>query len=538
MSSSLLYPVLLTAAFATGGAGTQGLVNSLGTVTSGVLVSPSISPLASIADGFPLLTMTNPSAGGVPPAGADLNGIFKYITGFQSWVNAGGQFNFNSQLASAIGGYPIGAVLQLNGGLGCVVNTVNGNTQDPNAAMTGWLPYGGAFPAGQVLVGNATGTISSTGLTYTPTAGLAVVAASTAPFSAVYGGTVAVTLTPSSSSTNAGIGLGVTSSYAGVQPSTWGALGLNVTATNNATAGVVTNIYGAIIAATHAGAGSTTNLIGTTITLTKSAGTVTNATGLIISAVSAGSSSNYAITTGAGVVSFGDNTIGTGTSNSGALLLNGGLGLTQSTTNPGGNAYGATVQNTVTLTTGQVSSYGGSSINLVMAGSQGTSGNAIGAYLGASNTCTAGTVNTLTANYIVVTHSGAGTTTALQGIYILLTKTAGTVTTAYGLNVASVTAGASNYAIFTNAGVVSIGDTTVSSSTTTGALVVAGGVGIQGRLYLAGQSASQLCYANAAIGGAVANAMGANNGPTGSSTAIQGWISILVAGTQRFVPYW
>jgi methylglyoxal synthase len=30
----------------------------------------------------------------------------------------------------------------------------------------------------------------------------------------------------------------------------------------------------------------------------------------------------------------------------------------------------------------------------------------------------------------------------------------------------------------------------------------------------------------------------AASGPVGAQTAIQGWIAINVAGTQRFIPYW
>lgn len=40
---------------------------------------------ASLTDGFPPLTMTPLASGGVPPAGADFNGILNLITAIQQW---------------------------------------------------------------------------------------------------------------------------------------------------------------------------------------------------------------------------------------------------------------------------------------------------------------------------------------------------------------------------------------------------------------------------------------------------------------------
>ena len=47
---------------------------------------------ASLADGFPPLTFTPLSAGGIPPFGSDMNGILKEITAIQQWQQANGAF--------------------------------------------------------------------------------------------------------------------------------------------------------------------------------------------------------------------------------------------------------------------------------------------------------------------------------------------------------------------------------------------------------------------------------------------------------------
>ena len=52
--SGIPLPTLLAAAFCSGAGSNKGALNTLGTVASGVLSSPSISPGASLADGFPL----------------------------------------------------------------------------------------------------------------------------------------------------------------------------------------------------------------------------------------------------------------------------------------------------------------------------------------------------------------------------------------------------------------------------------------------------------------------------------------------------
>jgi hypothetical protein len=173
---TLTFPTLIPAAWGSGSGINKGLFSTLGAVSGGVLAAGvSLSPSASLYDGFPIIDMTNPLAGGVPPAGADFNGAFALITGFQAWVNAGGKFPFNATLAAAIGGYQIGNVVQLNTGLADVVCTTANNSVDPNtqtatqlaANAAGWMYYGGngatAGTANTFTLRDANGALTANG---------------------------------------------------------------------------------------------------------------------------------------------------------------------------------------------------------------------------------------------------------------------------------------------------------------------------------------------------------------------------------------
>ena len=87
---------------------------------------------ASLADGFPPLTMTPLAAGGVPPSGKDMNGILNQISQHTAWGNAGGNYQFDSLIAAA-GGYPVGATVYSNDWSASYRNVVAGNAVDFNA---------------------------------------------------------------------------------------------------------------------------------------------------------------------------------------------------------------------------------------------------------------------------------------------------------------------------------------------------------------------------------------------------------------------
>lgn len=93
---------------------------------------------ASYPDGFPALTRTPISAGGVPPFGTDMNGILFEISSTARWSAAGGTYKFDSSFSTAIGGYPKGAILGNSGGDGLWINLIENNTSNPDAAGPGW----------------------------------------------------------------------------------------------------------------------------------------------------------------------------------------------------------------------------------------------------------------------------------------------------------------------------------------------------------------------------------------------------------------
>lgn len=128
---SLTAPTKVTVPFANSGAKNTIPVPSQIGVTSGA---------ASFTDGFPPLTMLPIASGGIPPFGQDMNGILYDLSVYSQWQQAGGSFPFDGTFATAIGGYPQGAIVAHSDGTGFWVNTIANNTNDPEnaATYTGW----------------------------------------------------------------------------------------------------------------------------------------------------------------------------------------------------------------------------------------------------------------------------------------------------------------------------------------------------------------------------------------------------------------
>lgn len=101
----------------------------------------SITPgAASYTDGFPPLTFTALSAGGIPPDGADMNGILNALSAIQQWQSAGGIFKYDSAFSTAVGGYPAGSVLLSSDGVTEWLNLADDNTTDPDGgSAAGWV---------------------------------------------------------------------------------------------------------------------------------------------------------------------------------------------------------------------------------------------------------------------------------------------------------------------------------------------------------------------------------------------------------------
>lgn len=93
---------------------------------------------AGFDKGFPERTMLPKASGGIPPSGMDFNGILYDITSAIRYMQAGGKPTYDSSFASAIGGYPLGAVLIGDDGVSAFQNSVAGNETDPNSGGAGW----------------------------------------------------------------------------------------------------------------------------------------------------------------------------------------------------------------------------------------------------------------------------------------------------------------------------------------------------------------------------------------------------------------
>lgn len=100
--------------------------------------TPAGDNTASYESGFPPITMTLKSAGGLPPKGQDMNQILFELSALARWSSSGALNTYDSSFATAIGGYPSGAFV-LGDDLKTVYRcTANGNTSNPNSVTTGW----------------------------------------------------------------------------------------------------------------------------------------------------------------------------------------------------------------------------------------------------------------------------------------------------------------------------------------------------------------------------------------------------------------
>ncbi len=114
---------------------------------------------ASLTDGFPPLTRTDPGAGGIPPNGLEVNGILYLLSAGIRWQQAGGAPKFDAGFATAVGGYPSGAVLQSADGSGWWQSTADNNTANPDTGGAGWVP--------QSAYGNSPLSLASSNVTLT-----------------------------------------------------------------------------------------------------------------------------------------------------------------------------------------------------------------------------------------------------------------------------------------------------------------------------------------------------------------------------------
>lgn len=102
--------------------------------------TPGSNPaLASLEQGFPVITMTPVVAGGVPPEGQDFNGILNLLSLHTVFLQNGNLYQYSADFIGAGGEYNLGSILLSNDGTALFMCNANGVTEDPNdAAATRW----------------------------------------------------------------------------------------------------------------------------------------------------------------------------------------------------------------------------------------------------------------------------------------------------------------------------------------------------------------------------------------------------------------
>jgi microcystin-dependent protein len=116
---------------------------------------------ASFQTGFPPDCFLPTGAGGVPPFGQDFNGLMNATTAWLRWVQAGAPIVFDAGFASAIGGYPKGAILAGTGStpFGYYwISAVDNNSADPDAGGANWYPFS---PIGGATTGDVKFTLKT-----------------------------------------------------------------------------------------------------------------------------------------------------------------------------------------------------------------------------------------------------------------------------------------------------------------------------------------------------------------------------------------
>ncbi|MCK7175953.1 hypothetical protein L8P05_18695 [Enterobacter cloacae] len=99
--------------------------------------------VATFDKGFPPITMTPLSAGGIPPSGKDVNGVLYALSLKNQWADAGMGYTFNSSFASQVGGYPKGSTILSSSGMSKWLSLSDGNYNNPESSSpdaSQWVP--------------------------------------------------------------------------------------------------------------------------------------------------------------------------------------------------------------------------------------------------------------------------------------------------------------------------------------------------------------------------------------------------------------
>ena len=121
-------------------------------------IPPAANPAtgrAGFDQGFSAINMTAKEAGGIPPFGQDFNGIFYEVTNILRYMQAGGQPTFDAALATAIGGYPKGAMVLGSDGVTLWQSKVDSNFTDPDTDPSSWGTFDIGLKADLAAIGGA-----------------------------------------------------------------------------------------------------------------------------------------------------------------------------------------------------------------------------------------------------------------------------------------------------------------------------------------------------------------------------------------------
>jgi hypothetical protein len=150
-----------------------------GNVTAPIPTTPPTSPLglASWNGGFQQINFTPVTAGGIPPWGKDVNGLFQATTAWEQWFQAGAPVGYDATFSGAVSGYPLGAIIASATGPGLGwLSTTDANVTDPDAGGGGWSPVlhvassaraGAGIAAVYSYAGNPNGSVAGTAATTT-----------------------------------------------------------------------------------------------------------------------------------------------------------------------------------------------------------------------------------------------------------------------------------------------------------------------------------------------------------------------------------
>lgn len=101
--------------------------------------TPTGDNTASYDLGFPPITMILKSAGGLPPKGQDMNQILFELSSLCRWMSTGAVNSFDQDFCTSIGGYPKASILCSDDGFNFYVSTSDGNLNNPNVDLNGWI---------------------------------------------------------------------------------------------------------------------------------------------------------------------------------------------------------------------------------------------------------------------------------------------------------------------------------------------------------------------------------------------------------------